>query len=58
VGVGKEVKCVVDEQAFPHTALDPALRRELGGPCKVPWREGIRRMIGSRYPDIELAEPS
>ena len=56
--VGKEVKCVVDEQAFPHAALDPALRRKLGGPCKVPWREGIRRMIGSRYPDIELAKPS
>ena len=54
--VGREARCVEDDQAFPHTALDPALRQRLAGGCEVPWREGIRRMVASRYPDIELAE--
>jgi nucleoside-diphosphate-sugar epimerase len=29
---------------------DPTLRISITGPCKVPWREGMRRMYEHRYP--------
>jgi ketosteroid isomerase-like protein len=29
---------------------DPALRQSLTGPCKVGWREGIRRTLEALYP--------
>jgi len=56
--VGKEVRCVVDEQAFPHTALDPTLRQGLAGDCRMRWQDGIRHMVASRYPDIDLRDPA
>ncbi|MCB9724335.1 MAG: hypothetical protein H6748_09840 [Spirochaetaceae bacterium] len=31
--------------------LDNARRLELGGPCKVPWKEGVRRSLAARHPD-------
>ncbi|MEV6941492.1 NAD(P)-dependent oxidoreductase [Streptomyces sp. NPDC051172] len=31
--------------------FDPTLRRSLTGPCKVPWREGIRRTLAALYPE-------
>ncbi|MBD0736330.1 NAD-dependent epimerase/dehydratase family protein [Streptomyces sp. CBMA29] len=30
--------------------FDPALRRELTGPCEVGWRDGIRRTLAAMYP--------
>ena len=26
------------------------LRKKLGGPCKIPWKEGVRRALEARYP--------
>ena len=37
-----------------HLSLDNTRRRELVGPCQVKWRDGMRRMIAARHPDIKL----
>lgn len=39
------------EDAWGMKVLDNTLRKELGGPCKVPWKDGVRRSISARYPD-------
>jgi nucleoside-diphosphate-sugar epimerase len=31
---------------------DNTRRRELLGPCRVPWQEGFRRTIAARFPDL------
>jgi nucleoside-diphosphate-sugar epimerase len=31
--------------------LDNTLRKQLGGPCKVPWKEGVRSALSIRHPD-------
>jgi hypothetical protein len=31
--------------------LDNELRKELGGPCKVGWKEGVRTALAKRWPD-------
>ncbi|MFK7896298.1 MAG: NAD-dependent epimerase/dehydratase family protein [Myxococcota bacterium] len=31
--------------------LDNTRRKELGGPCRVNWKDGIRRSLAARYPD-------
>lgn len=41
-----------------HTPLWPDVTRmhEILGTTKVPWREGFRRMIQGRHPEITLSE--
>jgi UDP-glucuronate 4-epimerase len=41
-----------------HTPLWPDVTRmhEILGSTKVPWREGFRRMIAARHPEIDLHE--
>ena len=36
--------------------LDPAKRIGLAGPCEVPWREGVDRLLRARHPEIELQD--
>lgn len=36
--------------AWETQVLDPTLRRELAGPCRVPWRDGVRSALEQRYP--------
>jgi hypothetical protein len=31
--------------------LDNTLRKELGGPCKVSWKDGVRDALAKRHPD-------
>jgi hypothetical protein len=26
------------------------------GPCKVDWKDGVRRMLAARHPEIELRD--
>ncbi|MGV0716840.1 NAD(P)-dependent oxidoreductase [Mycolicibacterium sp. XJ662] len=42
-----------------HTPLWPDVTRmhEILGRTKVPWREGFRRMIEARHPEITLSQP-
>jgi nucleoside-diphosphate-sugar epimerase len=39
---------------WPCGHLDPSKRLAITGPCKVYWKDGIRRLIEYYYPDIEL----
>ncbi|OOQ54124.1 dehydratase [Streptomyces antibioticus] len=48
---GVEAKLVPSEVTRETYQFDPALRRRLTGPCKVGWREGIRRTVESMYPE-------
>ena len=34
--------------------VDNARRRELAGGCRVKWRDGMRRMLAARHPEIKL----
>ena len=31
---------------------DNSRRLALAGPCKVSWRDGVRRMMEDRHPDL------
>jgi hypothetical protein len=33
---------------------DPTRREELVGRCRVHWRDGFRRMLEERYPDVPV----
>ncbi len=35
--------------------LDNRLRKELGGPCRVDWKDGVRRALEARHPDAIVA---
>jgi UDP-glucuronate 4-epimerase len=35
---------------------DNARRRAICGPCAVPWRDGVRRVIAERHPELELRD--
>lgn len=49
---GLEMKIETAEQAsWGMKPIDNRLRKELGGSCKVPWKEGIRRSLAARHPD-------
>ncbi len=52
--IGREVKVPESEDGIHQYWLDATRRTELAGPCRVPWREGVDRMIAARYPEIEL----
>lgn len=38
------------EDTWGMKVLDNTLRKELGGPCKVSWKDGVRRALEARYP--------
>jgi nucleoside-diphosphate-sugar epimerase len=52
--VGREVTFVESAEAAGNNASDPTLRRSLTGPCRVDWRDGIRRMIAALHPELHL----
>jgi hypothetical protein len=40
-------------------AVDPTKRITITGPCRVPWRDGMRALVEQRYPDgIPAQAPS
>jgi len=45
------------EKAIHHFRLDNSERQRLVGPCKVPWRRGLREMIAARHPELKLRTP-
>jgi nucleoside-diphosphate-sugar epimerase len=51
---GREVEIVESDQGIHQCAIDPTKRRKLAGDCKVDWKDGLRRMIRARHPEIEL----
>lgn len=52
------VEPVFEYTSDAHTPLWPDVTRmhEVLGRTKVPWREGFRKMVAARYPDLALAE--
>lgn len=50
---GLEIRMETAELAtWQMTVLDTTRRKELAGPCQVGWRQGIRRALEARYPDL------
>ncbi len=43
-----------DENPLPQGALDNTRRLALLGPCTVKWRDGMRRMLAARHPDVAI----
>lgn len=39
------------DAAWGMKVLDNTLRRELAGPCKVKWQDGMRAALAARHPD-------
>jgi len=37
--------------AWQMKVLDPTLRQQLGGPCRVSWKDGVKRALLARHPD-------
>ena len=54
--VGKEAKFVESDEGIHQYRLDTTKRTEIAGPCTVDWKDGVRRMLAARHPDIELPE--
>jgi UDP-glucuronate 4-epimerase len=52
------VEPLIEYDPSVHTALWPDVTRmhEVLGRTKVPWREGFRRMVVARYPDLHLRD--
>ena len=50
------VEPIFEYTAEAHTPLWPDVTRmhEVLGRTKVPWREGFRRMVAARHPELEL----
>jgi len=46
------VRFVESPDGMTQFRLDAARRRELAGPCRVGWREGMRRMVAARHPEL------
>ncbi len=51
IGVRPNIR-FLDEKILPSYILDPTRGREIGMTWTIPWKEGMRRMIVERYPDI------
>jgi nucleoside-diphosphate-sugar epimerase len=55
---GLPVRFEPSREGIHHYRLDNSERLSLLGPCKVPWREGLRDMIAARHPELALRAPS
>jgi UDP-glucuronate 4-epimerase len=48
---GIPAKLVPSDVTRETYQFDPTLRRRLTGPCRVPWRDGIRQTLQTLYPE-------
>ena len=53
---GCEARFVVTPEVSGTRPSDPTLRKSLAGPCRVEWRDGIRRMIEALHPEWVVGE--
>ncbi|MBW2426064.1 MAG: hypothetical protein JRG86_17595 [Deltaproteobacteria bacterium] len=49
--IGVEPKFDVTDQTLESVMTDNSKMRELVGPARVDWKEGLRRMVEDRHPD-------
>ncbi len=55
--IGKRPQFVVDPDFDAASrAQDPALRRSIAGPVATHWREGVRRVLETRHPNLVLQD--
>lgn len=55
--IGREPDFIrTPEFVFPSNISDPGKRRSIAGPCKVGWKEGVRRSLRLRHPEVELRD--
>ena len=54
--VGKPVRFVESDDGIHQYRLDPTRRTQLAGPCRIPWREGVRRTLAARHPELTLRD--
>ena len=52
--VGVEPRFEKSDDALSSVTIDTTKMHELAGPTEVDWRDGIRRLIQARRPDLEL----
>jgi UDP-glucuronate 4-epimerase len=51
---GKKPKFRASTGAIPSVRIDTTRMHELVGRTRVSWREGLRRMVRARHPEIDL----
>jgi len=56
LGMPAQVNLVAAPGAQPGSGVDNARRIAITGPCRVGWREGLRRIVAELYPDRIRAE--
>jgi len=54
--VGRPARLADSPDGIHQYRLDTARRLEIAGPCKVGWKQGVRRMLAARHPEIALGE--
>lgn len=55
IGVAPTFKEVTTSSVYPRIT-DNTRRRAVAGPCRVSWKDGVRRIIAERHPELELAD--
>lgn len=50
--VGREARFAVMPFAIPGACIDPARMHGIAGRTQVGWRDGLRRMVAARHPEI------
>jgi nucleoside-diphosphate-sugar epimerase len=53
---GLPVRFERSREAIHHFRLDNSERQRLLGPCRIPWRRGLRDMIAARHPELRLRD--
>jgi nucleoside-diphosphate-sugar epimerase len=51
LGVEPRIEVTEVPGASIGSVADPALRKTITGPCRVAWRDGLRRVLEELYPD-------
>ena len=56
--VGRPARFVVSDRAYWPLWPDTEYMHEILGRTRVPWREGFRRMVAARHPELGIAGDS
>jgi UDP-glucuronate 4-epimerase len=54
--VGREPRFEVAPFAIPSACIDPTRMHERVGATRVGWRDGMRRMVAARHPEMTLTQ--
>ena len=54
--LGRAPSFVATDRTIGSVVVDTAKMTALVGPTRVPWRDGMRRMVAARHPEALLAD--